>query len=101
MKYNRRRQTPAGTVLPANADGRTRDARRLKQVTLAFEAELGPENLTPSTRARVAAAVALSLTTEKLNGQLACGQAVDPAKVIEVATKLESILRDLKSKPAS
>jgi hypothetical protein len=101
MKYSRRRQTPAGTVLPAHADGRTRDARRLKQVTLAFEAELGPENLTPSTRARVAAAVALSLTAEKLNGQLACGQAVDPAQVIHVAERLERILHGLKSKPAT
>jgi hypothetical protein len=96
MRHLRRRQTPAGTVLPAKADGRTRAARRLRNLTIDFEEAIGPENLTPTIRARVAAAVALALSVEKLNGELACGQAVNPGQVLKVAEQLERILHDLK-----
>jgi hypothetical protein len=96
MRHNRRRQTPLGTTLPAVADGRTRNARRLRDLTIKFEEEIGADQLTPLVRARIAAAVAVLLTQEKLNGDLACGQPVDPDQVLAVATKLESILRDLK-----
>jgi hypothetical protein len=102
--HRRERRTSSGIPLPRAADGRSVNARRFRDLVVAFEAEVGAV-LTESERALVKQAAALTLRAEELQGDLILGKEIDNDLLIRLTGTARRILGGIgakatKNKPA-
>jgi hypothetical protein len=90
-----------GKQLLANIDGRSAEARRYKDLCLAFADDCGGASaLTEGQRALVRSAAALSIQSEKLQGAMIRGEAVSDEQMTRVANSLARTLQRLALKRA-
>jgi hypothetical protein len=90
-----------GSKLMVAVDGRSAEARRYKDLCLAFADDCGGASaLTEGQRALVRSAAALSIQSEKLQGAMIRGEAVSDEQMTRVANSLARTLQRLGLKRA-
>jgi hypothetical protein len=77
------------------ADGRSRPARRWRDLYLGFTAELGNRKPTTSEDAQLRQAATLALRSEKLTTMAAAGGRIDSAELTSLCGELRRVLRTL------
>jgi hypothetical protein len=91
-----------GSKLMAGIDGRSAEARRYRDLCLSFADDLGgAAGLTESQRALVRQAAALTVQSEKLQGAMIRGEAIDDEQMTRVANSLARTLSRLGRKRAA
>jgi hypothetical protein len=95
-KPTARSRTTNGKQLLAGIDGRSAEARRYRDLCLSFADDLGgAAGLTESQRALVRQAAALTVQSEKLQGAMLRGEAIDDEQMTRVANSLSRTLARL------
>jgi protein-tyrosine-phosphatase len=83
--------------MPREADGRTIQARRYKQLVQAYSAELG-DSLTEADRGMVASAAAIAVRIEKLRSDIVRGLDVAEDAIIRLSSEHRRLLVSLRAK---
>ena|ERR1700677_4646913 len=82
-----------GAKMIAGVDGRSADARRYRDLAMSFADDAGgADSLTEAQRALVAQAAALTIQSERLQGAMIRGEAVDVEQQTRVANSLARTL---------
>jgi hypothetical protein len=85
-----------GAKMIAGVDGRSADARRYRDLAMSFADDAGgADSLTEAQRALVAQAAALTIQSERLQGAMIRGEAVDVEQQTRVANSLARTLSRL------
>ena len=86
---------PNETGRPAAVDGRTRSARRLRDLTERFESQLAPEQRTLIAKELCRRLASLTLQAEQADTRLAAGETTDPADYCRLISVTNSLMRQL------
>jgi hypothetical protein len=98
-KPTARSRVTNGKELLANIDGRSTEARRYRDLCFSFADDCGgAAGLTEVQRALVRQAAALTVQSEKLQGAMIRGEAVDDEQMTRVANALSRTLSRLQRK---
>jgi hypothetical protein len=93
---NNRAKVTNGTRLLAGVDGRSAEARRYRDLAMAFADDLGGQNkLNESERALVRQAAASVVASEKLQAALVRGDDVDPEQLVRLTNSTARLLGKL------
>jgi hypothetical protein len=95
MKAQNRSRVTNGSKLVAGVDGRTKTARRYKDLVASFSADLG--TLNEGQRAIVAQAAALTVQSERLNGAMLRGEMADIEQIVRCANVLSRSLKQIRA----
>jgi hypothetical protein len=93
----RQRATAGGIQLP-RLDGRTVNARRYRDLVIAFEAEVGVGSLTESEKSLIRQAAALTLRAEELQSALVLGEDIDTDLLVRLSGTAKRILLSIGAK---
>jgi hypothetical protein len=84
-----------GTVLFDGTDGRSKQARRLRDLILAFTAELGGADLSPTEEMVIGNAALAKMKTEELSAKMAAGEDVSDEDCVRIGNLSSRATRDL------